>query len=318
MVSERVRTVAFFEVVRSVDGAHERVAQMPWPQVLADVHGWDLKLRRTQVDRDLIGEPYLWSGDRALLLHRVKGDDEWLARADFTTGSIEQLELLATQGYLESSVIEFVGFGNIIAMMQGSTSAPSHKALEEWLNSMGLFPGTDLLVRPVMSKAEVQRLRGAGGIQRIELKVGQLNPIESHGRLTEMIRSLRASYDDAEVTLTISIPRGREFVGGGRSQYRELYDDVMGLGSAITDADRARASLVYMDGDDSGRRRVAELVEHHITAKRSVPVTDAEGNVVRIYAAARVIRDVIREHYAELRDALSVEATDPDAVPSEE
>lgn len=302
-VPARERTVAFYEVVEQVDGEERRFHPAEWQEVLRSLADWPLEQRRTQVSRDLIGEAYL-AGEHSLLMHRVKGDEEWLARADFATGSIEQLEAMATQGYLESSVAHFANFGNIVGLMQGSTSAPTHKALEEWLNQIRPLGSIDLVLRPVMSKAEIARLQTAGGVQRIDLKVGQLNPDQSHGRLASSIMQLTDLYEDAEVTLSISIPRGREFVGRDKSQYRELFEDIEGLGPAITAADRARVNLVYMDGDESGRKRIAELVEHHITAKKMVPVTNAEGEVVRIYGAVTVIRDAIEEHADELATAV--------------
>lgn len=299
----RERTIAFFEVVEQTDGQQARFEQADWQEVLRDLQDWDIGQRRTQASRDLIGETY-YSGERSLLLHRVKGDDEWLARADFSTGNIEQLEALAAQGYLDSSVVHFAGFGNIVGLMQGSTSAPTHSMLQEWLNTIQPLGPIDLVVRPVMSTAEIERLQQAGGVQRVDIKVGHLNAAETHGRLADSILQLRQYYEDADVTISIAIPRGREFAGRQISQYRELYDDVQGLGPAITSADRARVNLVYMDGDHSGQRRIAELVEHHITAKRFVPVTNAEGEVVRIYGAVSVIRGVIEEHADELTNAV--------------
>lgn len=299
----RQRTIAFYEVVELVDGEEHRFAPADWQTVLQHLEGWPLEQRRTEATRDLIGESY-HAGQRSLLVHRVKGDEEWLARADFTTGDIEQLEALATQGYLESSVVHFADFGNIIGLMQGSTSAPTHKALEEWLNQVRPLGNVDLVVRAVMSKAELERLQQAGGAQRIDIKVGNLDPANTHGRLASSIIHLQELYDEADVTISIAIPPGREFAGREKSQYRELFEDVEGLGPGISAADRAKVNLVYMDGDDSGRRRIAELVEHHITAKKMVPVTNAAGEVVRIYGAVTVIRQALEEHADELAIAV--------------
>lgn len=299
----RQRTVAFYEVVERVEGQEHRFAPADWQTILTQLESWSLGQRRTQGSRDLIGETYV-AGLRSFLLHRVKGDEEWLARADFTTGDIEQLETLATQGFLETSVAHFAEYGNIVGLMQGSTSAPTHKALEEWLNQVQPLGSIDLVVRPVMSQAELQRLQQAGGAQRIDIKVGNLDPANAHGRLASSIIHLQELYDEADVTISISIPPGREFAGREKSQYRELYEDVEGLGAGISAADRAKVNLVYMDGDESGRRRIAELVEHHITAKKMVPVTNEAGEVVRIFGAVMVIRQALDEHADELTVAV--------------
>lgn len=302
-VKARERTIAFFEVVLVEDGEQQRLDHLDWQTVLKALDGVEIEARRTKAVRDLIGQSHLGVGERSFILHRVKGDEEWLARANFQTGDIKQLETMADEGYLESSVIHVADFGNVIGMMQGSTSAPSHKAFEEWLNAFQPFGRRSLVVRPLMSQAEIAKLSKAGGVQRIELKIGQLDPQHGNGRLYSAVKDLRGMYGEADVTLTISVPRGQQFLGK-RNQYKELAQDVAGLGDSVTDADRARVNLVYMDGDESGRKRIAELVEHHITAKRNVPVTNADGDVVRIHGAIEAIRSELELNRAELTTAV--------------
>ena len=71
-------------------------------------------------------------------------------------------------------------------------------------------------------------------------------------------------------------------------------------------ADVAKARLVYSDAGGEEYGRLAEFVEHHITAKRRVSAVDDEGNSIRLSEALRVIGDAAAEHEDELRLAADV------------
>jgi hypothetical protein len=59
-----------------------------------------------------------------------------------------------------------------------------------------------------------------------------------------------------------------------------------------------------MEGDDYGRARLTELVEHHVTAKRRVAAVDDEGKSIRIRGAIDAILGEIITHEDALRGCL--------------
>ncbi|WP_424534948.1 hypothetical protein ACOZ38_32860 [Sphaerisporangium viridialbum] len=242
-----------------------------------------------------------------LLLHRVKGHGEWLSVMNWDTGQWRELESKAREGYLETSVMCFLSYGNVVGIMQGSTASPSHKSLEAWLNGMKAFGNADLIVRPLMSKAQVERLRTASGANRVEIrigshKIGALN--ERSGRLAGFLKKARADYGDINVTLIITVPRGK----GRWADRQNLLADLRDIEGVMPEAaEKAKATLVYAEASGTEYTQLVELVEHHITAKRRIPAVDDQGNSIRILSAIGAILGVAAEHEAELR--LAVGAT---------
>lgn len=302
--SLRERTIAFYEIVRSENGSTQKCKeQLDFPAMLKRLGKENLANRTVRADRDLIGGTVQSDGSDHLVLHKVKSDSDWLSRADFNTGEIKELENKAGEGYLDSSVICFASFGNVLAIMEGSTSAPTHKALESWLNKMGPFGG-NLLIRPVMSPGEYEKFVKGDAVQRIEIKTSTgLNTTGKNGVLASTFRKLRHAYGDASVTLTISAPR-RAPKKGQTDPRERLYADLMELEEDLTKADRARIGLLYAEGDKFGRARVTELVEHHVTAKRRVAAVDAEGNSIKILGAIQVMLYELDQFEAELKAAV--------------
>jgi hypothetical protein len=226
---------------------------------------------------------------------------------DWDTGHLRELESRAREGFLDTSVMCFLPFGNIVGIMQGATSAPTHKSLEVWLNGMKLFPSMRVAVRPVISRAEVERLKTASGASKIEIRIGSSRTAalqDKSGRLASILRRASEEYGDINVTIVISVPRGST-----RNEDRQrLLADLRDLEDVMPGAaERARATLVYSDQSGPDFRRLVELVEHHITAKRRVAALDEEGRSIRIVSAVGAILGVAAEHEQELR--LAVDAS---------
>jgi hypothetical protein len=301
----RERTIAFYEIVSFESASQDRFqGEVDWQGFLTAIETEPLNGRTWFGERTLLGVAQFQDDRQHLMLHRVKGADEWLAVANFENGQISELESAAGQGYLETSVICFAGFGNIVGIMEGSTSAPTHKSLENWLNFMKAT--TDkVAIRPLMAGAEVDMLRRASGIQRIDFRVGKLDRLgDKHGRLATTLKMLGRDYGDARVTLTISIPRGKP-KPGEQDQRQKLYEDVLELDDVIESAaDKAQAKLLFMEGDDYGRARLTELVEHHVTAKRRVAAVDDDGKSIRIRGAIEAIMGEIITHEDALKGCI--------------
>lgn len=300
----RERTIAFFEVVNAAAGEHVRMAQMDWQAAMALLTTASLEERMVAKESTLVGTTVTVDAQDHLLLHRVKDPAEWLSVMDWTTGQWQELEQNASRGFVDTSAVCFLPFGNIVGLMPGSVSAPSHKGLETWLNELRLFPEARFTIRPVLSRAEVERLSTAHGASRIEIKIGghRISALgERNGRLARFLRTAHESYGDIDVTMIISVPRGQ-----ARDAHRQaLLDDLRDIAPVAPAATaRARARLVYAEADGPERSRLVELTEHHITAKRRVPAVDEHGNSIRILSAVDAILDVAADHESELRAAV--------------
>jgi hypothetical protein len=302
----RERTVSFYEVVVAEDGEQYRSTQIDFPAMLNDLATAPIAARRWDTDQTFVGTVFGVDERDHLLLHRVKDPGEWLSVMDLTTGEWHELESAASQGYLETTAISFLPFGNVVGLMQGSTSSPSHKRLEGWLNNLSIFED-QLVVRALVAPADIDRLRTADGATRVEIRIGSNRSaaLAGHtGRLASFLRRASEEYGDVRVTMTISIPPG-----GAREEDRHrLLEDLRDLADVMPDsADLAKARLLFSDVGGDEYARLAEFVEHHITAKRQVPAVDEEGNSIRLTAALDVIVGVSFEHEQELRLATESE-----------
>lgn len=304
----RDRTVAFYEVVVADSAEHRRVEQFHWSEFLAGLARTSLAGRTVEIEKTLVGNVVTYEDEDHLLLHRAKDAGEWLAVMNWNTGEWRELEDRAVEGYLETSAVCFLPFGNIIGIIRGSNSAPTHKDVERWLNELKPFTGTSLVVRALMSQSEVERLRTADGASRVEIRIGshKLSALQDRrGRLARVLRMAGEEYGDIDVTVIISVPRGKARTEDRRALLQDLQEleDVMPNAAA-----RAEAKLVYAEQHGPEHRQLAEFVEHHITAKRRVAVVDDRGEVIRILSAVRVILDVAAEHADELREAADVDS----------
>jgi hypothetical protein len=299
----RQRTISFYELVDVIDGEQKRVDHRDWNGVLARLALASFSERTFEADAMLLGTVHTVQGEDHLLLHKVKAQEEWLSTIDMKTGEWEELELAATTGYLDSSVVAFLPFGNVIGLMQGSVSAPGHKALERWINGLGLF-ATPVAVRPLVTKAEVDRLRTANGAVLVELRLGahQVDALtEKRGPLSRGIMAIKQEYGaGVRINVTVSFPRGR----GLDEDRARLLDEVRDIADVVPGtADIARAKLRYADPGGGDYTRLVELVEHHITAKCRVAAVNEQGESVKILSAVQVIMGVYASHEAELRRA---------------
>ncbi|WP_202966128.1 DUF6731 family protein [Streptomonospora alba] len=304
----RERTVSFYEIVFRKNGEEVRGEQVNWKEFLSEATRAKVAELTLDADETFVGSIVPVDEEDHLLLHRVKGQTEWLSVMNWETGEWKELESKASEGYLDTSVISFLSYGNIVGIMQGATSSPTHKSLEKWINGIKVFERTNVVVRPLVSQAQVDSLRQASGANRIEIRIGASKSealSKKNGRLANMLKKAREDYGDISVTLIISVPRGKS-----RTEDRQrLLNDLQDLEEVMPKAaEKAKATLVYAEEGSPEQRRLVELVEHHITAKRRVPAVDEDGNSVRILSAVGAILEVADQHEAELRRAADVEA----------
>jgi hypothetical protein len=301
------RTIWFYEIVTVTDGQATRTRQMDWDGALADVSRVPVTQRTVESDSQLVGSIATYNMQDHLLLHRVKDGGEWLSVMNWDTGDLRELEQSEREGYLDTSVVCFLPFGNIVGMMQGARSAPTQKGLQAWLNGIHLFPGTQFEVRPVVAHAEYERLKTASGASSVEVKVmankmGALRDGNRRGGLARTLRTAVDAYGEISVTMIITVPRGKQL-----AEHRErLLADLDEISDVVSGAERARARLVYTDPDGPERSQLVELVEHSITAKKRVPATDAEGNSIRMVSAVDAILSAAVEHQEALQLAVDV------------
>lgn len=300
------RTVGFYEVVRIKDGEARRIpAQLDWDGVLSDLSQAPVAARTYEGESQMVGTIATYNMQDHLLLHRVKDAGEWLSVVNWDTGDLRELEQSAHEGYVDTSVICFLPFGNIVGIMQGGVSAPSHRALATWLNGIRIFPGDELQIRPVVAHAEVERLKTASGASRVEVKIMANKMGALQGRRGGLARTLLVAgdaYGEISVTMIISVPKKKEL-----KEHREhLLADLEEISDVVSGAERARARLIYSDPGGPEQTRLVELVEHSITAKKRVPATDEAGNSIRIVSAVDAILSSAIEHEDALRLAVDV------------
>lgn len=313
-VVARERTISFYEVVQIQNLDAVRVDQFEWQSLLSAVEAAPLDDRTWDGDYTYVGSVLNFDGvfrelevPRHLLLHRVKDPGEWLSRLDRRTGVVEDLESGQAQGYLETSAVCFLPEGNLVGMVQGSTSAPSHVAVGHWLNGIQAFGEQKVALRPVVAQAEIERLATASGASRVEIRIGQskaANLKDKGGRLAKTLRRAQADYGHGvRVTMVISVPRGK----GYDEQRSALLQDLTELQDFMPEsAEIARARLVYGEDGPQETRRMVEFVEHRITAKARISGVDQDGETIRVVSAVSAILAQATLHADELLLAVDV------------
>lgn len=301
----RSRTIHFFEIVESVDGEERRMDQQDWQGVLGHLARADLDSRTWDgEDRQIIGQVYPLEEVDRLVMHRLRDPGDWMSTVDFNAGEIAEVEERAGTGLLDSSAVQFAGYGNVVGLMQGAISSPGLNALQGWLNSLNPF-GRPLVVRPLVTPAELERLRSASEVSRFEIKLGahQRQALRERGGSLGRWLGRSMTVEDVDITVIFSIPRGKK----NSESRRRLAEELNEMADVIPDAaEIARATLYHGPADALSAARVTELVKHNITAKRNVRSVDEEGNSIRIKGAFVVMDTVFYELEDQLRQAADV------------
>lgn len=301
-VKNRERTIAFYEVV-DVDkqGETSRMDQVSWDQVLKMLEGTKLGDRVYEgKDKTLIGEVLWHDGEPHLKLMSVRDESAWISIYRPDAESINDLET-GNSALLETSIISFLAFGNVLGMIQGSRSAPSSGALAEWINGLGLVNGK-VETQALISEESARKLRQSSEAARIETRVhtSRAEALERHGsRLSGIMRTIRQEYGPMTVTIILQASRAKASSEGRHM----LKEEAFKLSEATDDdtVESAKAKLIYLDADEEATTEEVNFVKQKITAKRKIATRSADGNPIRNQSAVEAILAVADEHDEELR-----------------
>ncbi|RKE19986.1 hypothetical protein BX266_3320 [Streptomyces sp. TLI_171] len=310
MAMSRVRTVAFYEVVRAKDAQNARMEQVEWPLALERLRPRPAGRRTFATDEDhFIGEVVSGGGRDHLLIGRLGGGDH--QTVDLDHGHIEDLRLEGNRGFIDTTTVCFLEFGNVVGMMQGGQASPRASAIQRWMNACGMVNG-DIELWPVISKSAWDKLQNAAAVHKVEFTfkpVPGILPPEGSG-LAGFARHGRERYPDHRISMAIEMPRrGVGPVARARGE-RRLREDVQALMSDFgwlaepNGVSRARALVTLDTPSGDLKDEPLDFLKHHITAKRRVLVRP-EDSRPRHEAAIDAILDTAREHADDLRAAVS-------------
>src|SRR6266545_4962444 len=290
----KMRTVAFYEVVGQ-DGA--RMEGVGWGELLGNLGTAPLVARRFQsAIRDLVGSVYTHRETDTLLLSSVRDVGELPQRLSFTDGTIEEFEVAAGEGVIETSNAVFYP-RNVVGLMRGSTSAPTTTALEDWVNGLRLLT-TEVEIRPLVRHSALTKLRNTQEARSIRIKVNSsaADALESTApRLASMTREARRRFGDVIVEMIIQVPRGGTHDREGSAILAE------GLGLVEARPYLAKAQMRYLDPYLEKVQQI-DFLRDRLATKMAVELRDEGGRPVRNSSAV----DAIMEAYAKLRDELAL------------
>lgn len=301
----RERTINFYEVVKYVNpSTNDRMEQIDWQATLDVLASVPLRDRVWNgPDRTLIGEVMHVDGKNHLKLMLVRDQDAWLDVYDAEADSIDELELAPNSQLLETTIIAFLSFGNVIGLIQGSTTAPTPSGFTQWLNNLGILGGTFLVDTEPMVSHEIQQLiNQSAELDRIAIKVhtNRADALEKRGsRLSSILRAVKEEYGSMVVTVILQPGRAKD-MAEGRAAIREEAK-VIAEASDNNEVRGAKGRLVYIQADDKRRGVDVDFAKQKITAKRAISTHAEDGSPIRNEAAVRAIIEVALYHDDELR-----------------
>jgi len=303
-VKDRERTISFFELVKAEGRAPgKRMEDADWNTILASIQDKPLGDRVfTGPLRTLIGEVMPVDGELHLKLLLVRDQDQWLSVYRPDADSIDDLDLGDAGQLVETTIVAFLPFGNVIGLIQGSTTAPGVGALEEWLGGLKVLGDFPLDSHPMVSHEAQEMLRQSSEASRIEVTMhtNRAQALEARGSgLSRVLRRVNDDYGPMKVTVILQASRGRDQHEGREALRAEA--QILADASEAHEVGRAKAKLVYIDADEKTRTEDVNFVKQRITAKRRIATTGEDGSPIRNEAAVRAILQVASENDAELR-----------------
>lgn len=309
----RKKTVAFYEIVRPKEAGDLRFPHLDWPQVLSNLGQREMRQRRYRhIDDVYVGDPISVQGRQHLVLARLRDGD--IQQIDWEHQHISDLQLEGNRSVVDTTIICFLPFGNVIGVIQGSPSAPRPTALQRWLNSMNVAH-EELAVMPLVGKKAWEKLNSAEAVNFFEMRLRpgrMVFPSDAAG-LGDFSRQAHKQNPDALITLTMKIPKRRGFgrdTARSRGE-RRLREDVQhfisDFGSLVGpdgSVDRAIAHVTLSTSDGALVEDQINFVSDHITAQKPVFLRRSEGQAPWYEAAVHAVLDVAAAHESELRDAV--------------
>lgn len=301
----RERTISFYEIVKVIGRSeNQRLEHADWNSILGSIEDVPLGSRvHSGPRRTLIGEVLRVDGKRHMKLLLVRDQDAWLSVYDPTAESVDDLNLGEQGQLVETSIVAFLGYGNVIGLIQGSPSAPGVGALEEWLIGLEVLgAGVQLDSEPLVSHEAQQMLTQSSEASRIEVKMhtSRADALEARGSgLSRVLRAVNADYGPMTVTVILQASRKRDQAEGRRA-VREEAQRILEASDAQEVA-KASAQLIFINPDETTRTEGVNFIKQRITAKRNIPTASADGSPIRNEAAVRAILEVADQHDTELR-----------------
>lgn len=309
-MTRRVRTVSFYEVVRAKDDYNPRMDEVPWQRALEEMSAKPYEERRLVTpDGDrYIGEAVFASDAMHLIVGRI-GSGE-LQTVDLVHGHIEDLQLDGNLGFVDTTTICFLEYGNIVGIMGSSQASPRSTAIQHWMNSCGLA-SEDIALWPVISQDVWAKLKNANAVHNFEFSF-RPNPAFMPPDSSSIFGFKQASdrYPDHRITFKVEVPKRGQVTSRARG-HRRLQEDAMHFMSELgylvgpSGIERARALVTLPTGDGHVKEEALDFLKHHVTAKKRVEVRSAEDARPRYTAAVEAILEAAREHASDLRGAVS-------------
>lgn len=335
--AEAKRTVSFFRlVVEDKDGNVIQFPAQDWQAFLAKVKKLPLKDRTYESPtRQLIGHVLTVDQDYALKLMEPRDQNSWLeilrraeedetaldtsigddaaaaeAVEDAEDGGTDPIDPSVIGTLVETSLIAFLPDKNVLGMILGSTSSPTHAALAEWIdmlkiNGKHLIPEEQgwLRAEPALSKSQQRRLGSADGVSKASIRIStsKADQLAEAGAedIATTLRNLGQTYGNLFVTITLAIPRGK----ANDKARRELKQEAERFRSVSSQAEAVSATLVTYDAESRAHSEEVNFVSQRITMTKTVPLTGSDGEPIRNTSAVRAILAAAYELRAEL-DAL--------------
>ncbi|MEV8325079.1 hypothetical protein [Kitasatospora sp. NPDC056731] len=314
--SDRKKTVAFYEIVRPKEaGEVRRMSHIDWQAVLSNLGGIPPQQRLYRDTSEVyFGEPVVAESAHHLGLARLRDGD--IQQVDWQNGHIDHLQLDGDRSIVDTTVVCFLPFGNVIGVLKGSMAAPRPTAVQRWLNTMDTGLDRDIAVIPLISMSAYEKLKRAEEVNFFEMRMRPgPDVLESEiGGLGDMSRRIHRQNRDALITLSMKIPK-QGFFGRGTPRSRgemQLREDVqtfiaqnarlLGPDCAI---DRAIAHVTLANSDGELVEEKINFISDHITSQKTVIMRRTQGGAPWHEAAVRAILGVASEHEAELRRAVS-------------
>ncbi|MDY7528464.1 MULTISPECIES: hypothetical protein [unclassified Cryobacterium] len=302
---ERLRTINFYEIVKYKNPrVNERMKHADWNAILKSIKDVPLSKRVWEgPTKILIGEVLTVEGQHHLKLSLVRNQDAWLDVYNPEAQSIAELNLGDAGELLETSIVAFLGFGNVIGMIQGSTSAPTPNALQEWLNGLKILGPNFTVETQVMVSHEAQELvKQSTEASQIEVKMhtNRADALEKRGsKLSQIFKAVNAEYGPMTVTVILRASKARDQSEGRVAIRNEAKKLVEAAGAK--EVTSAKAKLIFVDADESTRTQEVDFAKQKITAKRKIATTGEDGNPVRNASAIQAILTVAESNHDELR-----------------
>ncbi|MEX8032479.1 hypothetical protein AB6V29_05555 [Microbacterium sp. 20-116] len=301
----RERTINFYEIVKYVNfSTNERMIHADWQSILEALASVPLRERVWEgPEKTLIGEVMRVDGQSHLKLMLVRDQDSWLDVYNSQKDTVGELQLEDSAQLLETSIVAFLPYGNVIGLIQGSTTAPTPGGFAQWLNGLKVLADDFTVDTEPMVSREIQNLiNQSAELDRISVKVhtNRADALEKRGsKLSSVLRAVKEEYGSMVVTVILQPGRAKD-MAAGRAAVREEAK-VIAEASDNNEVRSAKGRLVYIEADDKRHGVDVDFAKQKITAKRRISTTSEDGSPIRNESAVRAIVEVALEHEAELR-----------------